>query len=99
VALPFEKVLNGSVERLYTLKQEVVEAGVRAVTGIHMPVHPKRRFQDGVGGDTYRHWRVSKAWCRQVFLHQWEERLREAWDPQGDRLSGNDLTAPLPTQR
>src|SRR4029077_8290891 len=31
VALPFEKVLNGSVERLYTLKQDVVQAGVKAV--------------------------------------------------------------------
>lgn len=99
VALPFEKVLNGSIERLYTLKQEVVAAGVKAVVGTEMPVHPKRRFQDGVGGDTYRQWRVSKAWCRQVFLRQWEERLREAWDPQGERVSGNDVTVPLPTSR
>jgi asparagine synthase (glutamine-hydrolysing) len=97
VALPFEKVLNGSIERLYTLKQDVVREGVKAVTGIDMPVAPKRRFQDGAGGESYRQWRVSKAWCRQVFLRQWEERLREAWDPQGDRISGNDLTVPLPT--
>jgi len=34
----FEKVLDGSVERLYTLKQEMVQAGVLAVTGIEMPV-------------------------------------------------------------
>lgn len=92
VAIPFEKVLNGSVERLYSLKADVVRAGVEAVTGVAMPVHPKRRFQDGVGGDTYREWKVSKSWCRQVFLRQWEERLRVAWDPEADRISGNDVT-------
>ena len=67
----------------------MVQAGVEAVTGIRMPVFPKRRFQDGAGGDPYRRWRVSKAWCRQVFLRQWEERLRAAWDPAGERVSGN----------
>jgi len=97
VALPFEKVLDGSVERLYTLKQEMVQAGVLAVTGIEMPVSPKRRFQDGVGGDTYRDWRVSKAWCRRIYLKQWEEKLKTAWDLQADRVSGNDVTVPLPT--
>jgi len=97
-ALPFEKVLDGSIERLYTLKQEVVQAGVAALTGISMPINPKRRFQDGAGGDTYREWRVSKAWCRQVFLRQWEERLRGAWDLQSDRVSGNDISVPLPTR-
>jgi len=99
VAIPFDQILNGSTERLYTLKAEVVKAGVKAVTGVDMPTPEKRRFQDGVGGDTYRTWRVSKAWCRQVFLRQWEGRLREAWDPQGDRVSGNDLSLPFPIAR
>jgi asparagine synthase (glutamine-hydrolysing) len=91
-AIPFEKVLAGSVERLYTLKADVVRAGVKAVTGIDMPVYPKRRFQDGAGGESYRRWRVSKSWCRQVFLRHWEERLRVAWDPEGERISGNAIT-------
>ncbi len=99
LAIPFETVLDGSVERLYALKAEVVRAGVRAVTGLELPAAPKRRFQDGVGGDTYRKWRVSKAWCRQVFLRQWDERLRQAWDPQGERFSGNDLSRPFPAAR
>ncbi len=98
VALPFEMVLGGSIERLYSLKADVVRAGVRAVTGIDMPIYPKRRFQDGAGGDTYRTWKVSKAWCRQVFLRQWEEKLRTAWDPEADRVSGNDVTVPLPAR-
>jgi asparagine synthase (glutamine-hydrolysing) len=91
VSIPFEQVLNGSVERLYALKQEVVCAGVRAVTGIEMPAHPKRRFQDGVVSDTYRRWKVSKSWCRQVFLRQWEERLHAAWDTDTERMSGNEI--------
>jgi asparagine synthase (glutamine-hydrolysing) len=99
LAIPFDKVIDNSVERLYVLKGEVVRAGVEAVTGISMPVNPKRRFQDGAGGDTYRRWRVSKAWCRQIFLRQWEERLREAWDPESERVSGNDETLPVPMAR
>jgi asparagine synthase (glutamine-hydrolysing) len=80
LAIPFEQWLDGRADRLYSLKAEVVQAGVEAVTGLRMPVFPKRRFQEGAGGDPYRRWRVSKAWCRQVFLRQWEERLRMAWD-------------------
>jgi len=91
LSLPFETVLGGSVECLYTLKQEVVQAGVETVTGTRMPVHPKRRFQDGAGGESYRQFRVSKAWCRQVFLRQWEERLRIAWGPEAERTSGNSI--------
>jgi asparagine synthase (glutamine-hydrolysing) len=91
LAIPFEQVLGGSAERLYTLKQDVVRAGVKAVTGVEMPVYPKRRFQDGAG-ESYRSWRVSKAWCRQVFLRQWEDRLRTAWEAT-DRLSGNVVPA------
>lgn len=98
-AIPFEAVLGGSVERLYGLKSEVVRAGVEAITGITMPTHPKRRFQDGIGGDAYRQWRVSKAWCRQVFLRQWEERLRASWNPEAERVSGNDVSAAPPALR
>ncbi len=90
LAIPFETLIAGSVERLYALKAEVVRAGVEAVTGVRMPVFPKRRFQAGAG-ETYRTWKVSKAWCRQVFLRQWEDRLRTAWDPGAERVSGNTI--------
>lgn len=93
VAIPFEKILQGSVERLYGLKARVVREGVEAVTGVRMPVFPKRRFQEGAGGDPYRRWKVGKAWCRQVFFRQWEERLRTAWDPSTERVSGNAMPA------
>lgn len=97
VAIPFDAILDGSLERLYSLKGELVASGVKHVTGIEMPVSVKRRFQDGaraaVAGDTennsyYKAWRVSKAWCRQVFLRQWEEKLRVAWEEQ-EQVSGN----------
>lgn len=93
LAIPFEDLLQGDVERLYTLKGQVVRAGVEAVTGIRMPIFPKRRFQTGAGGNAYRDGRISKAWCRQVFLRQWEDRLRTAWDPEAERVSGNVIPA------
>jgi asparagine synthase (glutamine-hydrolysing) len=89
-AIPFEKIAAGSVERLLGLKAEIVPRGVAAVTGTRIPVFPKRRFQEGAGGESYARWRVGKAWCRQVFLKQWEERLRTAWD--AERRSGNDTS-------
>lgn len=91
--IPFEALIDNSAEKLYHLKAQVVRAGVQAVTGIAMPVFPKRRFQEGAGGESYRQWRVSKAWCRQVFLRQWEERLSQAWDPSAERMSGNVVPA------
>ncbi len=93
LAIPFDELLEGSTERLYALKAQVVRDGVEAVTGTRMPVFPKRRFQAGAGGDAYRQWKVTKAWCRQVFLRQWEERLRIAWDPAAVRVSGNAVPA------
>ncbi|HTI05638.1 MAG TPA: asparagine synthase-related protein [Gemmatimonadales bacterium] len=46
-AIPFAALTNGSHERLYALKGEIVGRGVRAVLGYEMPVFPKRRFQHG----------------------------------------------------
>ncbi|HEX2779676.1 MAG TPA: asparagine synthase-related protein [Gemmatimonadaceae bacterium] len=46
-AIPFAALTEGSHERLYALKGEIVSRGVRAVLGVEMPVFPKRRFQHG----------------------------------------------------
>lgn len=46
-AIPFIQLTDYSVERLYELKGEIVSRGVEAVTGMKMPVFPKRRFQHG----------------------------------------------------
>jgi asparagine synthase (glutamine-hydrolysing) len=93
VSIPFEQVLAGSAERLMTLKQDVVAAGVKAVTGLEMPVRPKRRFQDGA--QAVPRARVTKAWCQRVFDEIWQERLREADADANTRRSGNEMSVPV----
>ncbi len=95
--IPYTTICNGSIERLYTLKGDIVKEGTKHVLGIEIPTPPKRRFQDGAGGEVYKTWRISKSWCRQVYLSQWEERLKTAWDTDAEKVSGNDLNIPLPT--
>jgi asparagine synthase (glutamine-hydrolysing) len=46
-AIPFIDLTKYDVSRLYELKGEIVSRGVKAVTGLEMPVFPKRRFQHG----------------------------------------------------
>jgi asparagine synthase (glutamine-hydrolysing) len=46
-SMPFAALPEGSHERLYALKGEIVSRGVRSVLGLEMPVFPKRRFQHG----------------------------------------------------
>lgn len=88
LAIPFESLLNDNQERLGTLKQDVVHAGIKAVIGVEMPVNQKRRFQDGAAG-TFRQ-RVTKAWCRRTFNRIWQERQREAETL--EHRSGNEMT-------
>src|SRR5438445_5032966 len=45
--IPFSSLTAWKPERLYSLKGEIVSRGVAALTGLRMPVFPKRRFQDG----------------------------------------------------
>ena len=45
--IPFTQLTGMNVERLYALKGEIVSAGLKAITGLEMPVFPKRRFQHG----------------------------------------------------
>ena len=45
--IPFTDLTRMSVEKLYSLKGDIVSRGVKAVTGLDMPVFPKRRFQHG----------------------------------------------------
>ena len=46
-AIPFVQLTDYSIDKLYELKGEIVARGVAAVTGMKMPVYPKRRFQHG----------------------------------------------------
>jgi len=45
--IPFIALTDYDVARLYALKGEIVSRGVKAVTGLEMPVFEKRRFQHG----------------------------------------------------
>jgi asparagine synthase (glutamine-hydrolysing) len=46
-AIPFIQLTDWDHNELYALKGEIVQRGVKAVTGMDMPVYPKRRFQHG----------------------------------------------------
>jgi len=45
--IPFIALTDYSVDRLYALEGDVLARGVKAVTGLDLPVFPKRRFQHG----------------------------------------------------
>ncbi|TWU04305.1 asparagine synthase-related protein [Stieleria varia] len=46
-AIPFVDLTDWDHERLYALKGDIVASGVKQITGVDMPVFPKRRFQQG----------------------------------------------------
>jgi asparagine synthase (glutamine-hydrolysing) len=45
--IPFTQLTGMDVDKLYSLKREVVARGIKAITGMEMPAYPKRRFQHG----------------------------------------------------
>jgi asparagine synthase (glutamine-hydrolysing) len=45
--IPFTSLTEMTVDKLYSLKGEIVSRGVKAITGLDMPVFAKRRFQHG----------------------------------------------------
>jgi asparagine synthase (glutamine-hydrolysing) len=45
--IPFAALTQYNVAALYALKGEIVRRGIKAITGVDMPVFPKRRFQHG----------------------------------------------------
>lgn len=46
--IPFIELTDWDHGRLYALKGDIVARGVRQVTGLELPVFPKRRFQAGI---------------------------------------------------
>ena len=53
-AIPFRALTEGSHEKLYALKGEVVRRGMKRVLGVDFPVFEKRRFQHGaVGAESF----------------------------------------------
>ena len=45
--IPYIDLTNWDHEKLYALKGQIVSQGVKALTGMEMPVFQKRRFQHG----------------------------------------------------
>jgi asparagine synthase (glutamine-hydrolysing) len=72
-AIPFAEMAAGDTARLYALKGEIVARGVEAVTGLTMPVFPKRRFQHGAlpEGEALRRLPFGEAAYRSHFLSRY----------------------------
>jgi len=68
--IPFIDLTQYDVGRLYELKGEIVSRGVKAITGMEMPVFPKRRFQHGAvsEGSLHRNLPYLEADYRRQFL-------------------------------
>lgn len=45
--IPFIELTQYDPQKLYKIKGEIVGTGIQAVTGLEMPIFPKRRFQHG----------------------------------------------------
>ena len=70
--IPFVALTGWRHDRLYALKGEIVSSGVEALTGLRMPVFPKRRFQDGAAGPEAAHaWREDESAYRAELLSQY----------------------------
>jgi asparagine synthase (glutamine-hydrolysing) len=72
--IPYIDMTNWDHLKLYALKGQIVSMGVKAVTGMEMPVFPKRRFQHGAASaKTFkRHFPDREIEYRKEFLSRYE---------------------------
>ncbi len=72
--VPYIDLTGWKHDKLYDLKGQIVSAGVKAVTGMDMPVYPKRRFQHGAasGNDFKKHFPTKEIEYRKEFLSSYE---------------------------
>ena len=72
--IPYIDMTKWDHEKLYELKGKVVSAGVKAITGIEMPVFQKRRFQHGAASDRdfTKHFPEKEITYRKEFLSSYE---------------------------
>ena len=72
--IPFIDITGWDHKKLYDLKGQIVSEGIKAVTGLEMPVFPKRRFQHGaVSGNAFsRHFPANESAYRKEFLSRYE---------------------------
>jgi asparagine synthase (glutamine-hydrolysing) len=72
--IPYIEMTNWDHQKLYELKGKIVSMGVKAVTGMTMPVFEKRRFQHGAasGKDFSRLFPQKDIEYRREFLSKYE---------------------------
>jgi asparagine synthase (glutamine-hydrolysing) len=72
--IPYIDMTNWDHQKLYDLKGQIVSQGIKAITGIEMPVFPKRRFQHGAASskDFKRHFPEREIAYRKEFLSNYE---------------------------
>jgi asparagine synthase (glutamine-hydrolysing) len=72
--IPYIDLTNWDHKKLYDLKGQIVYEGVKAVTGIEMPVFEKRRFQHGAASqnDFNKHFPEKDIDYRKAFFSKYE---------------------------
>jgi len=72
--IPYIDMTNWDHQKLYDLKGQFVSQGVKAITGMDMPVFPKRRFQHGAASDKAfkKHFPEREIDYRKEFLSKYE---------------------------
>jgi asparagine synthase (glutamine-hydrolysing) len=72
--IPYIDITGWDHERLYALKGQIVSHGVKAITGMDMPVFEKRRFQHGATSSTdfAKHFPEKEITYRKEFLSKYE---------------------------
>ncbi len=72
--IPYIDITGWDHTRLYALKGEIVSQGIKAITGIDMPVFEKRRFQHGAASsDNFqKHFPSKEITYRKEFLSKYE---------------------------
>jgi asparagine synthase (glutamine-hydrolysing) len=72
--IPYIDMTNWDHQKLYDLKGRFVSEGVKAITGMDMPVFPKRRFQHGAASEKAfkKHFPEREIEYRKAFLSKYE---------------------------
>jgi len=72
--IPFIDITGWDHKKLYDLKGKIVADGIKAVTGMTMPVFPKRRFQHGAinASNFSKHFPEKEIAYRKEFLSRYE---------------------------
>jgi len=73
--IPYIDLTDWDHQKLYDLKGQIVAAGVKAITGIDMPVFEKRRFQHGAASSNNfkKHFPEKDITYRKEFLSKYEQ--------------------------